>query len=136
MYGCNDECDGTDEFCVSCFTCIGVTVEIPLQRRCKNIFYKDVSRDVGTKLLCKDISGDDCRIPLGRDTSRDDRRNLLCRDVSRDDHRIPFLRDRNRDNRKNLLHRDVSRDDCRITLRRDVGKDNSRCTTVGIPLQR
>ena len=45
-----------------------------------NIFHRDVS----TKLLCRDVSRDDCRIPLLRDMSRDGCKNSSNRDVRRD----------------------------------------------------
>ena len=141
-YGYSDECDGIHDLGVSGFTClgviinpqifcknisgfdgIGVTVGISSQRRCRNIFHRDVSGDASTNLLCRDSSGDDCIIPL-------------CRDTSRDDRIITFLRVTSRDNHRNLLCRDVSRDGCGISLLRDASKDDSRCTTVEMPLQR
>ena len=92
-----------------------------------DIFHRDVSGDVSTKLLCTDTSRDDCRTPFLRNTSRDGR------DVSRDDHRFPFLRYMSEDDCKNILGRDVSRDGCRIPFLRDTGRDNSRYTTVEMP---
>ena len=68
-----------------------------MQRRHRNIFHRGFIGDTSTSLLCRDVSGDDRRIPYRRDTGREDLKNLLCRDVSRDDSRISFLRDASRD---------------------------------------
>ena len=112
---------------VSGFTCIGVTVEISLYRRCKNLFHIDVIGDACTKLLRRDTSRDDYRTSFLVYTSRDDR------DVSRDDYRLPFFRDASRDDCRNLFCRDANRNGCRISFLMDTGRDNSRCTTVEMP---
>ena len=101
-----------------------------MQRRCRNIFHRDVSKDVSTKLRHRDTSRDDCRTPFLRDTSIDGR------DVSRDDFRLPFLRYTSKDDCRNMLCRDVSRDGCRILVHKDTGSNNSRCTTIEMPSYR
>lgn len=95
-------------FVFSSFTCIGMTAEISLYRRCRNIFYKDVIGDARTKLLCRDTSRDDCRTLFLAYTSRDGR------DVSRDDCRLQFLRDASRADCRNLFCRDANRNSRRI----------------------
>ena len=51
----------------------------------------DASGDVNVNLLCRDVSRDDCRIPLLRDTSRDVHRTSHLRDVSRDNNRCTIV---------------------------------------------
>ena len=103
-YGCSDVYNGNHDLDTSGFTCLDniintkilctsipgfecipyrkvgfdsicVTVGISLQRRCRNIFHRDVSIDDRRNLLCRDASRDDCRNSLLRDTSRDDSRD-------------------------------------------------------------
>ena len=77
---------------VSGFTCIGVTVEISLYRRCRDIFHIDVVVNARIKLLRRNTSRDDCRTPFLIYKRRDGR------NVNKDDHRLPFFRDVSRDN--------------------------------------
>ena len=127
--GCSGEYDGTNNLVVSGFTtCIGVTVEISLYRRCRNLFYIDVIGGAHTKTLHRDTSRDDCRTSFLIYTSRDDR------DISRDDCILPFLRNATRDDSRNLLCRDTNRNGRRVPFLRDTGRYNSRYTIVEVPL--
>ena len=74
------------------FACIGVTVQISLYRKCRNILHINVIGNACTKLLCRDTSRDDYRTPFLIYTHRDGR------NVNRDNRRLPFLRDVSRDN--------------------------------------
>ena len=86
-------CTGISGFgCIPCrnisgFDGIEVTVEISPQRRSRNIFHRDASRDDCRKLLLRDVRKDDCRNSLLKDVSRDNCRSSLLRDASRDDSR-------------------------------------------------
>ena len=72
---------------ISSLECICVTAGISLLSRLRNISHRDASGDVNINLFCRDVSRDDCRIPLLRDTSRDGCRKSLRRDVYRDNSR-------------------------------------------------